>query len=426
MLSYFKIKNFKSILDLTLDLSFAEGKAPNGYQASDNLIFIGAGKNRFIPTLALYGANASGKTNILEALFVFLSVIRHGIKGLYRPNKLNDRYDYSLFELGIFIDGKKYTYVIKYTASSIIFEGLYKGFNNDKEPIFEINNTECSFDQITTKEYTYQRLKEIYKVECLNEKNNQLQPFLMRMAKNYTGLNKNITSVWHYLVDKVELYGFNSVPLPMGMTKLAKSDSMEAITEAFDKITMILRKLDIDITKMTIDRQIEQIDNNVPIQRDAETILGRYDNVLIKDKIYSYHLDYNGKEVRFNFLEESEGTQTVAGLLGIFLSALEEGKILFIDELEKSLHTLILIEIIRLFKDKSYNKTNAQLVFTAHNTDILDNDLMRVSEIGIVNKTTKNGSTIKRLSDFDGIRNVFNFRKQYLEGLFSGIPYPYI
>jgi hypothetical protein len=85
-----------------------------------------------------------------------------------------------------------------------------------------------------------------------------------------------------------------------------------------------------------------------------------------------------------------------------------------------------LAEIVRMFKDKRYNTSNAQLIFTAHNTDIMEQDMMRISEIGFVNRTMKNGTTFSRVSDFKGIRNVTNFRKQYLEGIFSGIPYPYI
>ncbi len=420
MLAYFKIQNFKSILDLTLDLSFAEGKLPNGHKDYENLIFVGDNKNRFVPTLALYGANASGKTNILEAFFNFQSVIAYGIQRYYKPNKLNDKYNYSSFELGLLLNGKKYTYTLKYNADGIIFEGLYKDFYENKKPVFEIDNTNCFFETIATKEYTAQRLKEIYKVECLNERQNQWQTFLACITKNYKGLNKVIPAVCNYIFYDIELYGFNQMPLTISIDKLAKSDSMEAITKAFDKITNILKKLDIDITKMTIDRQIQTIDDSV------ELLYGKKGGAIVDDKIYSYHLDNKGNEVRFNFLEESEGTQTVAGLLGLCLSALEDGKVLFIDELEKSLHPLLLVEIVRLFKDKSYNTKGAQLIFTAHNTDILDNDLMRVSEIGIINKNVKDGTSIKRLSEFNGVRNVSNFRKQYLEGLFSGIPYPYI
>jgi AAA15 family ATPase/GTPase len=87
---------------------------------------------------------------------------------------------------------------------------------------------------------------------------------------------------------------------------------------------------------------------------------------------------------------------------------------------------LLLVELVKLFKDKRYNKANAQLIFTAHNTNIMDDELLRKSEIGIITKTLAKGSVLQRVSDFEGVRNVTNFRKQYLQGTFSGIPFPYI
>ena len=86
----------------------------------------------------------------------------------------------------------------------------------------------------------------------------------------------------------------------------------------------------------------------------------------------------------------------------------------------------MLLQIIKLFKDKDYNKKNAQLIFTTHNTDILDSELLRVSEVMITNKTNKTGTQINKLSDYPDIRNINNFRKRYLDGEFSGIPYAYI
>jgi AAA15 family ATPase/GTPase len=143
-------------------------------------------------------------------------------------------------------------------------------------------------------------------------------------------------------------------------------------------------------------------------------------------EINSYHEDVFGNEVQFNFTEESLGTQRVAYLLGIVLTALRKGNVLVIDELGNSLHPYLFAEIVRMFKDRRYNTSNAQLIFTTHNTDIMEQDLMRVSEIGIVNRTLKRGTVFKRVSDFKGVRNVTNFRKQYLDGTFSGIPHSYI
>ena len=149
------------ILDLTLDLSFAEGKAPNGYEESEFLPFIGT-KTRYVPTLALFGANASGKTNILYALNIFQAIVLRGVGGLYVPNKLNHKYNSTTFEICVDLEGKKYIYTIEYNQDGIIHEGLYK--KNKEEIIYEIRKGETSFDGIATKEYTSQRLKEIFKV----------------------------------------------------------------------------------------------------------------------------------------------------------------------------------------------------------------------------------------------------------------------
>ena len=295
--------------------------------------------------------------------------------------------------------------------------------------IFEITNKECIFDNISTKEYTSDRLDEIYRVECINAEKQQCRTFLSRVARNYIGLNQELVDAWQQITGYIEVYPRNNAPLPYVLEQLAGDTSAEKISLAFDKITHILKKLDININKLTWDRKYQPIDDVTKMSgiRDENITFYRpSQNMLVKDNIRSYHTDVNGNEVIFNFNEESEGTQTLASVLGLCLSALEKGRVLCIDELDKSLHSLLLIQVVRLFKDKRYNRKNAQLLFTAHNTDILDEGSMRISEVGFINKTEKTGSTIKRISDFDGKRNVTNFRKQYLDGLFSGVPFPYI
>jgi len=145
----------------------------------------------------------------------------------------------------------------------------------------------------------------------------------------------------------------------------------------------------------------------------------------------SRHKDISGRPVLLNFLTgASAGTQRLAGLVGLFLHALKTGSTLFIDELECSLHPLLMRELVLLFKKRSHNHKGAQLIFTTHNTDILDDTILRVSEIALTRKTPANGTMIRRLSDLKNegvdIRNVTNFRKQYLEGFYSGIPHPAI
>jgi AAA15 family ATPase/GTPase len=137
----------------------------------------------------------------------------------------------------------------------------------------------------------------------------------------------------------------------------------------------------------------------------------------------------SGNPVLLNFLKhESAGTQRLAGLIGLILAALKTGGVFLVDELECSLHPLLMRELVLLFKKRRHNPKHAQLIFTTHNTDILDDSILRLSEIALVRKTPANGTLVRRLvdakKDGEDIRNVTNFRKQYLAGFYSGVPHP--
>ena len=99
----------------------------------------------------------------------------------------------------------------------------------------------------------------------------------------------------------------------------------------------------------------------------------------------------------------------------------------FFDEFDRGLHPLLVRELLSLFQKKSYNPNGAQLCFATHCTDILDDAVLRMSEVGIVSRNIRTGTIIRRLTDMKNegveIRNVTNFRKQYLDGFYAGIPY---
>ncbi|MGN0918178.1 MAG: ATP/GTP-binding protein, partial [Oxalobacter sp.] len=235
----------------------------------------------------------------------------------------------------------------------------------------------------------------------------------------------------------------NSIHLSRGVSTLAavleNAHEPEPLKSAFEQITSLLENLDIHISRMAMARtrvMLEHDKNHVQEYLDAPpefynritSVEKEGSNIVLNaDSIRSFHQDADGNEVEFDFTaEESSGTQIVAGLLGIFLSVLKTGGTVVVDELDRSLHPLLLIELIRLFKEKRYNENNAQLIFTVHNTEILDVGLLRVSEVGIVKKTLQDGTELVRLSDFEGIDNLASFRRQYLSGRFAGIPFPYI
>jgi len=403
MLISLYVKNFKSIVDTAISLDYAEGKAPNSYEKMGTLPFfeIGSSKKRVVPCLALYGANASGKTNIIRAMFELYILLKFGVEESFSPNKLHSNCHSTLFEANFCVNRDLFLYCIEYNHESIIRESLKK--NN--KTLFSIEKSQISEAQnITSSSYSIQKLKDILKVECSNVSGIQTHPFLSKIAKQYTGLNADISEAASFFLHRFIIYPSNEFPMGMGVALLTKS--LDSENDAFNKIEELIRKMDFGIKRMEFSRETN--------------------NESFAEYIHSYHDDVNGKEVRFNFNEESYGTQTAFGIIGVILSALENGNIVCIDELDRSLHSLVLKEIIRLFKDKRYNTSGAQLIFTAHNTDLLEAEILRVSEVGIVNKNLEHGTTLRRLSDFEGIRNVLNFRKKYLNGEFAGIPFPYI
>ena len=195
-----------------------------------------------------------------------------------------------------------------------------------------------------------------------------------------------------------------------------------------DKELFALRKLDVDILSLDI---IEHDEEQFEPQKKLYDLV-RHENPSGKDygiSIFSKHRNDKGEDVVFRFLErESEGTKRLAVVVAVILHALSVGGIVFFDEFDRSLHPLLVRELLTLFQKELYNPNGAQLCFATHCTDILDDSVLRMSEIGIVLKNIRTGTIIRRLIDMKNggaeIRNVTNFRKQYLDGFYSGIPYP--
>ena len=440
MLSYFKIRNFKSILDVEVNFSYDEGKAPNNYEQLNTIPFLEVDKKkRFVPCMAFYGANASGKSNVITALFVLNQILKKGIIGYYVPNKLNSKYDYSSFEIEFFKDKTKYTYYIEYNAFSIQKEKLLK----DNKVLYSIDKkAKNDFKNIQTEDYNADKFNNIIDVECsqfqnfeLNEpifnENKKLQifPFLSRINIGYKGLNKDLVDAFNYLTSSMIINLANDIPYKQSLSVLSnhKNDN-ESLQQSFNKIADILKKFDIDITRMSLNRELKNPqDQLTDIPAFVEQNVNN--NILRLEYINSYHNDVNNKEVKFNFFrEESNGTQILLSLIGFVLYSLENGTALIIDEIDRAIHPMILIQIIKMFKDKDYNKKNAQLIFTCHATDILSEEVFRISEVSFISKNLKQGTTTKKISDFKekDIRNVTDFRKLYWNGVFGGIPYPYI
>ena len=427
MLSSFHIQNFRSILDLKLDFAYGEGKAPNGYQDQEIMPFIEAAKNvRLVPCMAFFGANASGKTNILKAFIALKLLLREGglLSDLYEPNLLNPKFSDTTFAVGFVMIGERYEYRITYSATEIREEALRK---NDK-PIFTIKSFKAEFSpQILSATYSGDKLSDILRVECSDGEGRQTKPFLHRIGLAYPGLHPDLKNAVGYFQSGINIFSNEgSLVLPAAVEILATAMEGDEVA-ALREITDVVRRLDIDIADINItETKLELADAvhwGFVLRQNPRT--GARHSISID----AMHQDVTGNPVLLNFIKhESAGTQRLAGLVGLVLHSLKTGGVLLVDELECSLHPLLMREIVLLFKKRRHNPKGAQLIFTTHNTDILDDSILRLSEIALLRKTVANGTLVRRLvdakNDGEDIRNVTNFRKQYLAGFYSGVPHP--
>ena len=140
--------------------------------------------------------------------------------------------------------------------------------------------------------------------------------------------------------------------------------------------------------------------------------------------IRGVHKNIDNNNINYIPLDnESNGTIKLFNIIPSILANLDTGGILIVDELDVKLHPLLFEKIINMYKDKKINKKNAQIIYTAHSTYLLNSDSLRRDEIYLVEKNNSGESMLFSLSEFRNLRADADYEKKYLTGEFGAIPY---
>lgn len=429
MLTKFRIRNFRSIADLTLDFTYGEKRAPNGYQEQDRMPFIEDGASRAVPCLALFGANAAGKSNAIRAMRVLVEFVQKkkvDVRRTFDPNLIVTGGATTAFEVEIARDGRLYAYFIEYSEAGILVERL----SADGKTLYVVKDGKCDFSGLeANRAYDQKKLENVHDVECRTAEGIAIYPLFPILGWDFGGLDATLSAAFRAFTAGICVFFDDFGPhfLPMAIDMLSQITGRTK-EESLGRVVDVVRKLDVDILFLDI---IEHGGDQFAPKAQPYDIV-RHENPSGKDygiSIHSGHRNDKGEQVVFRFLErESEGTKRLAVVVSVILHAIEAGGMVFFDEFDRGLHPLLVRELLSLFQKRSYNPKGAQLCFATHCTDILDDSVLRMSEVGIVAKNIRTGTLIRRLSDIkrDGIeiRNVTDFRKQYLDGFYAGIPYP--
>lgn len=388
MLVQFMLKNVLSFKEETiLDLT-----AINAYKEHPcNLIDIG-GKEKFLRVAAIYGANASGKSNLHIAMTFFQKIIAESlnnvddgnntaIKNYYVPFLLEkDNCENSEFQIVEILDGFEYRYGFEYNAECIVAEWLYrKNLNTNRTVIiFERTTESAGFGATVRKEC------EAYK--------EQIPP------------------------ETLVLSFFNKLKLKTTIFKDVYSGIMDTLVVPADfcEDTRILA----DFLPSVIEYEKEKLlDFLQAIDTGIMDI--KYDDSEKDIKFFTTHRGKDGEDYYLNLYDESEGTIKSILLFIYARVAILNNRSMFVDELNVKLHPLLLKFIIDLFYEKG---STAQLIYTTHDTTLMDKKFFRRDQIWFVQKDEYGYSELCALSDFK-VRSDSSFEKDYLAGVYGGIPF---
>jgi AAA15 family ATPase/GTPase len=382
---------------------------------------------RLVPVLALYGANASGKTTILDALQFFASgiVSSHdrsaGRTVPFRPFLLDDesRKADSRYDADIILDGVRYHYGYSITRERIESEWLYSFPISGARRIRTVLFTR---DAEAEEEFHFGKsLKGENKVISKLVRPNSL--FLSAAAQNS---HPQLSEIFNFFAEKVtnRMQETSEHMLPEQL--LAYFGEDEALRE---RAVSFLAAADTGIVGLDFSK--------VPVDEKSLAFVAEFERVLNNHldgaeinvpkrtehaKVGFKHLGSVGKKYPIEMDRESAGTIALLGLLGPVLKRLSEGGVLVIDELNSTLHPLVSREIIRLFSDPTTNPGKAQLLFSTHDTNLLAGGLLRRDQIWFAEKDLEGATHAYSLSEIK-VRRGDNFEAGYLQGRFGAIPF---
>jgi len=419
MFIQFTVKNFRSFKDeATLSLvasSIKERLEENTLPVSKNL--------SLLKSAVIYGKNASGKTNLFQAMHFVKCFILNSSKDTQVSEKIKtERFKLhtgtetqpSVFEIIFIHDQIRYRYGFAVTEKEVKEEWLYYVPKVQELKVF--TRTGQNFD-----------LSKHFKSEEQLVRTNRIRPnaLLLSVSAQFNGEMAVKIMKWFFAfncISGINNQGYGSVTLSLA----EKEKGKKAILDFLKKADIGIEDFSLTKTKLTeMDKTnlptvvAEILENKKEVTRvDIRTVHKKYDS---KGKVVGL--------INFNMgKEESHGTRKFFDLSGPIIDTLLKGKTLVVDELDTQLHPALIRGICELFNSKKLNPQNAQLIFVSHNTNILDKDLLRRDQIWFIEKDQFGASELFSLVEFKDkengrkVRNDASYEKSYLKGIYGAVP----
>ena len=372
-----RLSNMFSFRDeVTLDLQAAKIQTKKARELEGNLFSVDG--EQMLKSVALFGANASGKSNVIKAIRACVNMVRSShnynvdTRFAISPFKFEDYANKpSSFYIRFLLNGVEYEYSFSFMHDEIITETLYYYPNGRKSLVF------CRDESRGTEK------KDIYEFKTVIKR-----PFdVADNTSKKTLYISRASQMDREIAQKIFLFFCNDIVLDYQVANIDSLDNL--FKERKEQMLEVLRTADSDII-------------DFKIQNNAITTFHR-----------------TNPSVAFDFeTEESEGTKTLFRMMVRMIGIIHEGKMLLVDEIDNSLHTQLVEFVIGMFNHSDH----AQLIYTTHNTHLLNTDFQRRDQVYFVNKREDGSSDLYSLFDFKDFRDTLDMEKAYLQGRFDAIP----
>ena len=435
MLVSFTVENWRSIKSAAMLSMVASRERTNAEHLTKLAPMYGTAK--ILPLAAIYGPNASGKSNLIDALDFLAYLVVDGVP-MGRPVPVEP---YRLspstltaptkFDIRTLIGERIYHYVISINRKGILEESLWLQRSRREEPLFVRSGS--TFDFPSTLGAEPERLRfiaegtrqnQLFLNSAVSQNVTALQPIYEWFAKklNVVGIGA-MYSGYSSMLLRDDFTDFVNRTLERYGTGIHGMRLQEVPREALDIPDDFLEDC---IASMPADGTSSmQIRRQGPGARDVY-VLTSQDGQVTFHKVILIHEDDRGLEVPFSLSQESEGTRRLISLMPAIFDLASMGgtedKVYVIDELDRSFHTALTSDLIHLFLSASKNGSHAQLIFSTHDLLLMDDDTMRRDEQWVCENVPTRGTRLASIGSHDGIRNDTSLLKSYRKGVFGGYP----
>ncbi len=423
MLIQFSVKNYKSFKD-EVKLSMVASNYDDTRMV-DNVVDVPKFNLKLLRSAVIYGANASGKTKVLEAMDFMRSFILTSSKDTQAiepikidPFRLSTETENapSLFEINFIFDNDLYRYGFEATKKEVVSEWLYMRANTKEVEMFYRDYQ--NFD-VHAK---YKQAKFIVDNNMVRE-----NALLLSVAAQFNDKIAKKILLWF-----IQFKVFSSLQDSTGLsTAMLEEDNSKA------KIMQFIKAADLEIEDLRpVKMRIDQLPKELPEElkelmatKIKEGERSFFADVSVFRKKYDENRNPVSTNQRFSLSkDESQGTHKYFAFAGHLIKALEEGSIAIIDELDAKLHPNLVLEIVTIFNSIKTNPNNAQLIFNTHDDNLLSSGIFRRDQIWFTEKDRYGAVTLFSLDSFRNEngqkpRKEEDYARNYTHGKYGAIPY---